>query len=269
MYRIGLFSQITKTTIKALRYYDEVGLLVPAHVDQENGYRYYTTGQLVELHKIISLRQMGFSIDEVLAIIASRNVEEIVAQRKAEIVGQIKESADQLSRINHYILEQKEGHTMNYQAVIKQIPECIVYSKRMIAPDYNAYFQIIPAIGEEVKQANPKLKCAVPEYCFIIYHDGEYKEKDIDIEYCEAVTEAGIETGGITFKTMPGITAVSVMHKGPYQNLSQAYAYTFKWVEDNGYSIAGNPRESYIDGIWNKENEEEWLTELQVPVFKK
>lgn len=269
MYRIGLFSQISKTTIKALRYYDEVGLLSPAHVDEENGYRYYTTEQLVKLHNIISLRQIGFSIDEILAIIAGHNVEEILEQRKSEILSQIRESNDQLSRVNHYISENKEGHKMNYQAVIKELPECIVYSKRMIVPSYDAYFQLIPAIGEEVTKANPTLKCAVPEYCFIIYHDGEYKEKDIDVEYCEAVTEFGVDTGDIKFKKMPGVTAVSVMHKGAYSGLPQAYAYAFKWIEDNGYSVVGNPRESYIDGIWNKESEEDWLTELQVPIVKK
>ncbi|HJH06342.1 MAG TPA: MerR family transcriptional regulator, partial [Fusobacterium ulcerans] len=52
MYKIGLFSQITKTTIKALRYYDEVGLLKPSIINKENNYRYYTTKQLYTLHKI-------------------------------------------------------------------------------------------------------------------------------------------------------------------------------------------------------------------------
>lgn len=60
MYRIGLFSQITKTTIKTLRYYDEVGLLSPCYVNLENGYRYYNSRQLVEFHRILALKQMGF-----------------------------------------------------------------------------------------------------------------------------------------------------------------------------------------------------------------
>lgn len=269
MYRIGLFSQISKTTIKTLRYYDEVGLLVPAYVDKENGYRYYTSEQLFELHQIISLRQMGFSIDEILAMIGGYEVDGILEQRKAEIISQLSEAQDQLSRISHYISEKKEGFFMNYQAVIKELPECIVYSKRLISPSYDAYFQLIPAIGEEVKKANPDLKCAVPEYCFIKYHDGEYKEKDIDIELCEAVTEFGVETGDIKFKKIPSVTAVTVMHKGPYCDLGKAYAYIFKWIEDNCYAILESPRESYIDGIWNKKDEADWLTELQVPVIKK
>ena len=266
MYRIGLFSKMSKTTVKALRYYDEVGLLRPANIDVENGYRYYTTDQLVQLHEIVSLRQMGFAISKILAIMSGESVEEILAQRKVEILAGLKEASEQLSRINLYIEEQKEGQKMSYQAVVKDLPECIVYSKRMVIPSYDAYFTVIPQIGEDIKRANPNLKCLVPEYCFLIYHDGEYKEKDVDVEYCEAVTEFGIAAGDIVFKKMPSVNAVSVMHKGSYKSLGQAYAYLFKWIEENGYSVSDNPRESYIDGIWNKEREEDWLTELQVPV---
>jgi DNA-binding transcriptional MerR regulator len=269
MYRIGLFSKISKTTIKTLRYYDEVGLLHPAYTDEENGYRYYTTEQLVMLHRITALRQIGFSVDEVLCILNGGNVTEILQQRKVEIENELSEAADKLSRIKNFILEKEGSFEMGYQAVVKQLPECIVYSKRMVVPDYNAYFQIIPAIGEEVKKSNPDIKCAVPEYCFIVYHDGEYKEKDIDVEYCEAVDRMGVDTDDIKFKKIESVTAVSVLHKGPYSSLGKAYAYVFKWIEDNGYTAIDNPRESYIDGIWNKESEEDWLTELQVPIMKK
>lgn len=269
MFQIGMFSKMSKITVKTLRYYNEVGLVVPAMVDEETGYRYYTTEQLMTVHQVVSLRQMGFSIEETIKILKNQNVDAVLEERKAEILEQLNEAEDQLSRINHFILEKKEGCKMNYQAVLKELPECIVYSKRMIIPSYDAYFQLIPAIGEEVKKANPTLKCAVPEYCFIIYHDGEYKETDIDVEYCEAVTAWGNETGDIKFKKFPTTTAVSVMHKGPYQTIGAAYGYLFKWIEENGYEITDHPRESYIDGIWNKENEADWLTELQIPVKKK
>jgi len=59
------------------------------------------------------------------------------------------------------------------------------------------------------------------------------------------------------------------MHKGSYSNLREAYAFVFKWIEENGYTVTGSPRESYIDGIWNKKSVDEWLTEIQVPVLKK
>ncbi len=269
MYRIGLFSQMTRVTVKTLRYYDDIGLLKPAHINKDNGYRFYTTDQLLQLHQIISLKQIGFSIDNILSVINNQGEsDKILEARKNEILAELDEGKERLSRINHFINERKEGHNMNYQAVVKELPECIVYSKRMILPNYDAYFSVIPALGEQMAKANPTLNCANPPYCFIIYHDGEYKESDIDVEHCEAVTEFGVETDGIVFKKMPSLTAVSVLHKGPYKDLRKAYAYALKWIADNGYTIADKHRESYIDGIWNKEDENDWLTEIQVPVRK-
>jgi DNA-binding transcriptional MerR regulator len=269
VYRIGLFSKISKTSIKTLRYYDEIGLLKPAQIDRDNGYRYYTSDQLFTLHRIVAMRQIGLSLEEVAAVLKSKQVEDVLEQRKAEIETQLEELRDQLSRLYHYLLEMGEENKMNYSAVVKELPECIVYTKRFIAPDYDSYFDLIPAIGEEVKAANPNLKCTVPEYCFIEYHDGEYKEKDIDIEYHEAVENFGVETESIKFKKIPSVLALTVMHRGAYSGLKDAYAFAFKWIEENGYTMAGNPRESYIDGIWNKEDEADWLTELQIPLLKK
>lgn len=270
MYRIGLFSKINKVTIKTLRYYDEMGILKPAFVDQENGYRYYTSEQLPELHKIIALRQIGFSIDEISLILEGRNVAGIFKERKSELEAIIAESRLQLSQISHYLERLKEDFNMNYQVALKELPEVIVYSKRMVIPNYDAYFEIVPKIGEAVIAANPGLKCAEPAYCFVIYHDGEYREKDIDVEFCEAVEAFGKEIEGIKFKKVEKVPmAACVYHKGPYSTLRDAYAYTFKWIADNGYTPCEGPRESYIDGIWNKDNENDWLTELQVPIVKK
>jgi effector-binding domain-containing protein len=109
----------------------------------------------------------------------------------------------------------------------------------------------------------------VPGYCFVVYLDAECREKDINVEYCEAVDRFGNEVEGIIFKKMPAVTVVSVMHKGSYRDLGRAYAFVFKWIEENGYTVTDSPRESYIDGIWNKESEDEWLSEIQVPVQKK
>ncbi|MGL4738720.1 MAG: GyrI-like domain-containing protein, partial [Cellulosilyticaceae bacterium] len=97
----------------------------------------------------------------------------------------------------------------------------------------------------------------------------EYKEKDIHIELCEAVTEMKEDFEDIKFKKIDRVNAISVMHKGPYDRLADAYAYAFEWIENNDYVVIENPRENYIDGIWNKENQEDWLTELQIPVMKK
>lgn len=88
------------------------------------------------------------------------------------------------------------------------------------------------------------------------------------MELCESVTECKDNIGELHFKSMPKIQAASLFHRGSYNTLAASYESVLKYVEDNGYEIAGAIRERYIDGVWNKENESEWLTEIQVPIKK-
>lgn len=269
LFRIGEFSKMGKITIKALRYYDEIGLLKPEETDKFTGYRFYNTDQLLTLHRIQAFRQVGLSIEEIKLILSGHKAKGILQKRKAEIIAELAEGQDSLSRIEFILQGKEDENFMNYAAIIKEVPECIVYSKKMSVPNYDSYFKLVPAIGEKVMGKYPTMKCATPEYCFIIYLDGEYREKDFNVEFCEAVTEMKPDFEEIEFKKMEKTTVVSLMHKGPYSGLPQAYAYAYKWIEENGYTFSDNPRESYIDGIWNKENEEDWLTELQIPICKK
>lgn len=266
MFRIGEFSKMSKTTIKTLRYYDEIGLLRPEEIDKFTSHRFYSTEQLLRLHRIQELRQIGLSINEINMILAGHDMESILQKRREELMNELVDGQSQLSRLE-FIL--KGENTMNYSATIKELPGGIVYSKKMQVPNYDAFFQAVPGIGEAVITRYPELKCAAPEYCFIVYLDGEYKEKNINIEFCEAVDKLYPDFDDFKFKEIEAVSAVSVLHKGAYANLGEAYAYTFEWIEENGYVAADNPRESYIDGIWNKEDESDWLTEVQVPIMKK
>ena len=65
------------------------------------------------------------------------------------------------------------------------------------------------------------------------------------------------------------VLAICTYHQGEYTNLGEAYGFLMKYIEENGYEIIDYPRERYIDGVWNKKNSNDWLTEIQVPVRKK
>jgi DNA-binding transcriptional MerR regulator/effector-binding domain-containing protein len=268
VYRIGQFSKIGKVTVKALRFYEEEGLLEPSRIDPATGYRYYDSRLIGRVHKIVALKQCGFSIPEIRQLVYGKNVAALFAERRRRLEGEVREASLQLSSIESYIESIRENGDMKYEIVVKDLPRVIVYSKRLVVESYDSYFDLIPKIGEELVASNPGVWCVLdPPYCFIIYHDGEYKERDIDIEFCEAVNHAGVDTETIKFKTIERVPAAAcVMHRGPYSTLRSAYAAVFKWIDDNGYIPADNPRESYIDGIWNRDDPAEWLTEVQVPI---
>lgn len=267
MYKIGLFSKMNKVTIKALRYYDEVGLLKPAFIDDYTGYRYYDSEQLPALYQILALKQMGFSIEEIAEVQKGKSVDKILHLKKQQLLQSIAENTMKLAQVEHYLNSQKEGFIMKYNVIMKELPEVIVASMRRTVPSYDTFFDIIPPMGEEMERLG--CVCAVPEYCFNIYHDGEYKEENIDVEVCEAVVEAKNDSDMVKFKRIEAVEqAACVLHKGPYSTLRNAYGAILKWMEDNGYEPLDFPRESFIDGIWNKESEEDWLTEVQFPIKK-
>ncbi len=89
------------------------------------------------------------------------------------------------------------------------------------------------------------------------------------MEICESVVAAKTKTGDLHFKTLPEIQAACIFHKGSYRTFSESYETVLKYIEENGYEIAGEIRESYTDRVWNQDNESEWLSEIQVPVRRK
>jgi len=268
MYRIGLFSQITKVSVKALRFYEEKGLFVPSFIDPATGYRYYDSEQLFRMHRILSLKQCGFSIEDIRLVLSGRNAGRLLAAQKKKLEQNMRDTAAQLASINSYLDWMQSGPVLNYQIVVKPLPRITVFSCCMTAHYYSDLFELIQQIVKEAYLTNPDMKVKDdPPYNFIRYLDLCYKENNIKFEYCKAVYEAGKETAGIKFKTLEAVPrAACVMHKGPYDRLPVAYSALFKWIDDNNLIPADAPRESEIDGIRNKQCQDEWLTEIQVPL---
>lgn len=164
-------------------------------------------------------------------------------------------------------IEEEYSPTSSH-VLLKQIPEVVVATMRRRIKGYESLFDMMPEMGAEMERLG--CVCAMPEYCFTLYPENEYKEEEILIEACEAVKEAKEDSEKIKFKTYPAIPmAACIFHKGSYNTLPQSYEKVLHYIEENNLTISDSIRENYIDGIWNKDSEEEWLTEIQVPVEKK
>ncbi|WDV44147.1 MerR family transcriptional regulator [Clostridiaceae bacterium M8S5] len=268
MYRIGLFSKMNRITTKTLRYYEKIGLLKPAYIDDETGYRYYTSNQLPKLHKIITLKQMGLSLTDIMHIVDQPiSVEVFLKLKEKELNEVINDNKKKILQIKNYMKILSNDEHIKYNPVVRSLPRVNVASMRFIASSYDEYFEIIPKMGLEMRRKGAV--CAEPEYCFNIYHDGEYKEKNIDVETCEAVVELCEDSDLVKYKVIEKVDeALCLLHRGPYETLREAHWFAYKWIDDNGYNVIGNPRESYIDGIWNKDDKDLWLTEIQIPIKK-
>ena len=264
MYKIGEFSVLSRTTIKTLRYYEKEGLLIPSYVDSVTGYRFYETDQLIKLARIISLRQIGFSINNIKNYINDNNFSDLLVARKKELQVEKEVIDNQLLQIKNILEDDK----MEREIFKKTLPEYVVYYKEGIIKDFSSIVDFILGSAEECKMLNPNIKCVEPDYCYVNYLDGEYKPENFKIRYAQAVTKEGLSNDNIKFIKLNPIEAVCIYHKGSYSNLRETYSIIMEWLEKNDYQITEPIRERYIDGMWNKEKEEDWLTEIQVPIIK-
>ena len=268
--RIGEFSQLMQVTVKTLHHYEQKGLLLPDEVDEWTGYRYYAVEQMQRLNNIRALQRMGFTLEEIGEIFATGTYQPTVGQLTMKIKDTERQLRSLLARreqLLNWRHSLKEIKTME-KFSIQSLPEIIVASHREVIPSYEAIGDMCcNKIGPEMQRLG--CKCPPPGYCFTVEHNKEYSPTDIDIEYCEQVTEMGTNSAIIQFKRLPAVpTAICMKHYGPYDRFFESYTQLFQYVEEHGYRITGQPRCNYVDGIWNQEDPEQWLSIIQVPVEK-
>ena len=265
LYQIGMFATMNHVTVKTLRFYEEQGLLLPAWIHPETGYRYYLLSQMAVLHQITALKQAGFTLEEITRIHTGTDEETVLLRKKSELLAKIAELTRQIAVVDGYLSGKKSS--LSTPVLVKTIPETTVAFMEVRLESYDDLFDRMPEMGALMERAG--CVCALPEYCFTGYLEPGYKDGDILVEICESVMEAKKETGGLRFKTLPEIQAACVFHKGSYRSFPESYETVLRFIEENGYEIAGEIRESYIDGVWNREEESQWLSEIQVPVRRK
>ena len=265
LYKIGMFAAMNHVTVKTLRFYEEQGLLTPALIHPETGYRYYTLSQMAVLHQITALKLAGFTLEEIALLNGGADEESLLLKKKSQLLAKIAELTRQIAVVDGYLSQKKTR--LSAPVLIKTIPETTVACLRTRLESYDCLFDRMPEMGALMEKAG--CTCALPAYCFTNYLEPGYKDGDILVELCESVVEAKQEIGDLRFRTLPAVQAACVFHKGSYRTFSESYETVLKYIEENGYEIAGEIRESYIDGVWNKDDESEWLSEIQVPIRKK
>ena len=265
---IGEFSKLMQVTVKTLRHYEQKGLLSPQRVDEWTGYRYYGIEQMLRMNDILDLKRLGFSLEEIKDLyddeshIPDPDLLSAKIQETESLLRSLVRRRDQLLKWRD---SRKKINTME-KFTIQSLPEIIVASHREVIPNYAALGPMCYGkIGPEMQRLG--CKCPPPGYCFTVEHNKEYTPTDIDIEYCEQVEEMGTDSAIIQFKRLPAVPkALCMKHVGPYERFYESYTEAFRYMEEQGYKIAGQPRTSYIDGAWNQEDPEKWLSVIQIPI---
>ena len=266
--KIGEFSKMMQVTVKTLRHYEQKGLLVPYEVDEWTGYRYYSITQMQRLNTIRGLQRQGFTLEEIKELLedgAQTPSIEQLTQKIEETERQLQLLTERRSQLLKWMDSHKQIKTME-KFSIQSLPEIIVASHREVISGYSALGLLcVNKIGPEMQRLG--CKCPPPGYCFTIEHNQEFCAENIDIEYCEQVEEMGNDSDIIQFKCLPAVEkALCMKHVGPYERFYESFTEALAYMEEQGYRLAGHPRTCYIDGIWNQEDPEKWLSIIQIPI---
>jgi len=269
MLKIGDFSRLSRVSVKALRYYDEIGLLKPVQVDRFTGYRYYSADQLPRLNRIVTLKDLGLSLEEVSQLLdesltADRTMA-ILRAKQTEIEQRLLDGQGQLAKLEEWLKRVEKGVKMPaYEVVIKKVDRQTVVSVRDVIPTYSdvgrLFGEAFGYLGSHgVNPIGPPLA---------IYHDGEYREQDVDAEV--AVPVAGKVPGNkrVKYQELPAVAQMAcAIHKGDYSGIGQAYNAVMSWVDKNGYRVTDCNREVYLQGPGQGDTASH-VTEIQFPVEK-
>jgi DNA-binding transcriptional MerR regulator len=271
MIRIGDFSKLSCVTVKTLRFYDEEGLLKPVQVDQFTGYRYYEFEQLARLHRILALRDLGFSIESIAQLLdqglSAAQIHGMLLLRQSEIRQKVVDEEERLSRVTSWLSQiEQEDIVSEYDVVLKSAEPIRVASVRAVVPTPPDQGALWGELGSYMAEQ----KVRPTSVCFSLYHDDEFKEHDWDIEVCEQIQAELTPKGRVQVRALPAEAKMAcTIHKGPFETIGKAYDAILKWIDVNGYHITGACREVYLSPSHDgSQVDPDTVTEIQYPVAK-
>ena len=227
--------------------------------------------QLAAASRITALREMDFSlaaIGEMLRSGERETVDSFYCERLRTLTEQLQAIHQRIALVESARKRlRKDEKAMEYQVNLKTIPERYAACVRMTLPRYDAEGMLWSTLMSETARMN--LVADDPCLCCAVFHDGEYKEEDVDVEVQKTVKGHYEDTEHVRFKTLPAVQVASVVHKGSYSTLGAAQAALAAWVRDNGYAYAAPSFSIYHVSPHETRDPDAFVTELCTPVVKK
>ncbi|WP_103503380.1 MULTISPECIES: MerR family transcriptional regulator [unclassified Streptomyces] len=271
MLTIGDFARHGRVSVRMLRHYDATGLLRPAHVDPATGYRHYTASQLARLNRIIALKDLGFTLQQVHDIVEEKvSTEELrgmLRMRRAELEAAMAEAADRLTRVEARLRSiESEGHMPTNDVVLKSLPAVRVAELTATAASY-APEDIGPVIGALYEELFPRLeaagiRCTGPGIAR--YGDAPEGGGAVTVHAGVQVAAELRDDDDLRVLDLPAVErAATIVHRGSMDTVLPTAQTLDRWIDAHGHRAAGYAREVNLECPANRDD---WVTELQTPV---
>lgn len=276
MYLIGEFSKIAQVSGRQLRHYDQLSLLNPEYTDPDTGYRYYSASQLPRLNRILALKEMGMSLEQIKRMldneISPDELRGMLMMKKAQIEQMLYEELARVRYIESRIEQINiEGNMDNYDIVLKSVP----------AKKFLAIREVCPALedgrrmAEEMFRLLPaKVGTKALGYFTAVVHSDMFSEENIDLQFGFQLENEIDEDFTLSLSNGESMIVtdlpaeeymLTVTRVGNPQLGHGSYSALGMWAEANGYQFSGNAREVFINFV-PPERIDETVTEIQFPV---
>lgn len=273
MLSIGEFSKICQVSSKTLRYYDEIGLLQPEEINQENGYRYYAIDQLEQMLFINRLKTYHFSLEEIKGILESDEAEaenlcRLLSKKKSEMEKQMQQYQNILDQLRDDISKLQEGRSvMTYMedidVTLADMPMMNLLSMRRMISEHEFTDSYSHCFGRLFRKiADDQLTVTAPP--MVLFHSSEFTPEGMDTEFAVPVEE--YVKGTRDFR--PGLCLKTVLY-GSYSKLPSVYARQRQWAENQGYEGSDALYEVYVTDPSQVSEDSELITEIYFPIRKR
>lgn len=276
MFRIGEFSKIAQVSGRLLRYYDEIGLLIPESIDPETGYRSYSARQLPRLNRILVLKELGLSLEQIARLLEQdttpSEIRGMLALRKAQIEQSVQQEMARL-RVVEARLQQIDTHgqVQEPDVVLKSVPAQPCLALREVLPGMSAIQRLVKHISTVVPQV---VGHSSPGTLAIVVHSPVYDPAALDVEIGYLLTGKApksvrlSEERVLTLRELPALDTVATLaHVGPVKETHSGYGKLGTWIEQKGWQMSGAGREMLMQLPLTSE-EDEAVIEIQLPVSR-
>jgi DNA-binding transcriptional MerR regulator/effector-binding domain-containing protein len=269
MLNIGEFARLGQVSPRMLRHYDETGLLKPSRVDPQTGYRSYEVAQLGRLHRLLALRDLGFTLEQIRPMLDDdTSVDQLrgmLRLRQAQIEQDVADEQGRLRRVEAHLraLEGSASMPAN-DVVVRQTRPLRMAEAVATAAGFGPLLgdvlaRLYPTVIAHLTQAGAR-----PGLCVAWYEEPSDDGSVVVHAGFDIGTQTVPESSEVRVVELPVIEVASLVHRGPMDEVEPVYEGLVRWVEDSGYRLAGRSRELYHE--WHDDDPSRNVTELQMPI---
>lgn len=246
-----------------LRHYDTLGLLVPDSVDGVTGYRSYSPDQLHRLNRLVALKDLGFTLEQVGRLldedVDSGELRGMLRLRRAQLEDEARAVGTRLAAVETRLQMIEKENAVSADYVVKNLPAVrLVARTATVEPDrIGAHIEpMFDAVATALRHAPGALDTPIATYA----------EAENGMDIIVGYAHPGPAPEGTGVIDLPETTAVCGVHLGAMDRIHVSWQDLHRWVVDNGYTFAGPCRELYVRA--ESADQADWVTELQQPISR-